>query len=78
MNAQWHVYVLLALVVCTMHNINIYGQAVSYMGSEPNYCQKWQIQKWQKISQIIAKTGNIWTKLVQIWMIKVAKYGKKP
>ena len=59
---------------------------------ESNYCQNWQYldklspiravnqiiaKNGKKLSQIIAKTGNIWTKLVQIWILKVAKNGKK-
>ena len=55
-----------------MPKLAIFGQAVSYTGSESNYCQK-----WKKLSQNIAKTGNIWTKLVQVWMQKVPKNGKK-
>jgi len=31
----------------------------------------------KNLSQIIAKNGNIWTRVVLIWMIKVAKNGKK-
>jgi len=36
----------------------IFGQAVSYIGSESNYCQKWQkfeskyCQKWQYLDQL--------------------------
>ena len=46
----------------------IFGQAVFYMGSESNYCQKWQyLDKLSSIweaNQIIAKNGKSLSQII--------------
>ena len=69
-----------------MPKLAIFGQAVSYMGSESNYCLKWQIiesnycQNWQYLDKISsnmdAKSCQKWQKTLykscQFWQLNIA------
>ena len=52
------------------------SQIIAKFGNIGTSCPLYRKQI-KNSSQIIAKIGNNWTKVVLIWMLEVAKHGKK-